>query len=478
MGISQREDILFLAQGIEQLAPDCFKEMGCQTVLDLCVWAMERLELYEQQGEFGLFYRKLLELAPVAEQNSLNSSQCKELLDAMKALQKEWLQTVSLVVYYSQKAQEEGLLLCEKLAAGAIPFRKGMVLPTEEPNPSVLRILLAGENEEVSVDGMDFYFTKNEFLTHAMSCNPRNIFDYDRIYLLGKLNRVAQCPETRIFIAGSSYAMVGVIEERMPRPAVNAAINAQDPYYSLLCVRKAVEVRPELDTIVMPLAYYFFFSDLSDHPSDYSLSVLSFVEVPVFQDRHGYGGALKTAPLGEEPDPVMDAIYPIRALRQQILDGLSTQLAQYPYFNDSYNPRPVGGMLRYRFMEKSDEQNFKGGAIRAQAHNQNYHMGHGRKNLRLLEEFLSEMEQQGRKVILFVPPVTDFYRHSVSREMQESYYQMVNPVVQRHACVFLDLFDSPEFDRTDFQDYDHLNAKGAEKLSRLLAEHCKEGDAR
>lgn len=478
--MNQKEDILILEQKME-----IFDQNNCETdilqeIFTLCLWAMERLDFYANLPSFISSYQLLMELSQIAEQETVDTAKligrCRlELLPVLKILQKDLLQEVPIQVYYTKAAQEEGLLLSDKISLGAKPFMKGFVLPSEEQRRTILQILIVGNGEKIpnELRGiLDFVFTRQEFIEHAMKCNPVNIFEYDRLYLSGKLNSLPTRPDIRILITGSSYAMVGLLEQAMPRPAINASVNAQDPYYSIQCAYKAISMRPEIDTILLPLAYYFFFSDLSDNPSDYELSILSFVNIPIFDDRHGYHGPLKTADLEMKPNPVMDSIYPIKTLRQQIVIGMSESLSRMAYFNDIFNPRPSGGMLSYQFIEKSDEQNRKGGSIRANAHNQSYNKKHGRQNLALLDEFLTTMKQEGRKVLLFVPPVTDFYRAAVSREMQDSYYRMVLPMVERHDCVFIDLFASVEFDRTDFQDYDHLNRKGAEKLSRILAGYC------
>ena len=104
---------------------------------------------------------------------------------------------------------------------------------------------------------------------------------------------------------------------------------------------------------------------------------------------------------------MIDAMCERTELQKQGEDLMAEKLSRLPYFNDTYKKRPPGGMLSYCFQEKTDEQNQKVGAIRAYSHNQNYHMGHGRKNLALLDEFLTQMDREKRRVILFVPPVTD-----------------------------------------------------------------------
>jgi hypothetical protein len=84
------------------------------------------------------------------------------------------------------------------------------------------------------------------------------------------------------------------------------------------------------------------------------------------------------------------------------------------------------------------------------------------------------MEELNKKVILFVPPATKFYRASISKDMVNSYNQLVLPVVEAHkCCTLINLFESDEFNENDFQDYDHLNINGANKLSEIIAKEIK-----
>jgi len=303
---------------------------------------------------------------------------------------------------------------------------------------------------------------------------PIDIFTYDRLYLMTKLQRIQKDKNTKVLIAGSSYSMVGVLESEMPVPAVNVAVNAQDLYYSLLSARVALNLDDGIDTIVLSCAYYFFFSDMEDSPSDYMLSVLSKVNYPVYKKLHGYEGPLQELYHGRDDEPVYDCFVSLESVRDYYQQVLMRNIQYHSYYNN-YNVRPMGGMLSFDFKEKTDEQNFAGGKIRASAHNKNFNMERGKRNIKVLEEFLREMEKANKKVILFIPPVTKFYRNGVSEEMKQAYETFVFPIVQKYSCCkLLDLFASEQFGVSDFQDYDHLNLYGAKKLSELLVQEIKE----
>ena len=259
----------------------------------------------------------------------------------------------------------------------------------------------------------------------------------------------------------------------MPYPSSNVGVNAQDLYYSLLSAKEAIERSDKLDTIVMSFAYYFFFSNMNDNPSDYQLAVLSKVNYPVYKKLQGYKGELLPIYSKASEIPIYEAIVDISIVRDIYHNAVMRDLENMAYFNN-INVRPEGGMLSYKFIEKSDEQNFAAGKARANGHNGNFNLDRGLYNQNLLDKFLDNMEELGKKVILFVPPATKFYRAGISEEMINSYNQLVIPVINKHkCCTFINLFESDKFNEHDFQDYDHLNINGANKLSEIITSYIK-----
>lgn len=255
----------------------------------------------------------------------------------------------------------------------------------------------------------------------------------------------------------------------MPRPAANLAINAQDPYFAFLSVETAKKACKRVDTAVIAGGYYFWHTDMSDNPSDYYKSVLTRANYPVLKKLHNYKGELPAPMRHSQTDPFMEKLFDFRRLCEKDNDRISTILADLAYFNSEINPRPVNGMLQYPFREQSDETNDKAAKSRAQAHNGNFSPKHLEDNMRLLSNFLLQMKKKRVRVILLVPPVTKFYRPHSAPELRGTMYESLEPIKKGFDFTFLDLFDSPDFDVSDFQDYDHLNDKGAEKLSKLVA---------
>jgi hypothetical protein len=320
-------------------------------------------------------------------------------------------------------------------------------------------------------DKADIAITYNELKERAQACFPIDSFVYDRLYLSGKLNALSSNRKnTSVLLGGSSYAMVGLIENLMPRPAVNLAVNAQDPYFALLSAERAKESAKKIDTIIITGGYYFWHFDLSDNPSSYTKSVLTRTNYPVLKDLHNYTGDLPPALLRGVKEPLFESIFDFNAMCEDIYGKVSERLAFLSYFNNEIHKRPPNGMLNFPFREQNDELNYKAAKARAGAHNGQYNITRLENNLKLLSEFMLKMNSKNVRVLLIIPPVTVFYRHHSDLGLKETFYERLEPLKRELGVEVIDLFESTDFDVSDFQDYDHLNDSGAKKLSLIAAQ--------
>jgi hypothetical protein len=361
--------------------------------------------------------------------------------------------------------------LCINKATPTVIVRDGYAkIPDTDENSIHISLSLEPETLDELEYKIDVNLTTKELFKRAEFCFPMDTFDYDRLYLSGKLQSLSTSRnDTSIILAGSSYAMVGLKESLMPRPAVNLAVNAQDPYFTFLSVKNAKKYCSKIDTIVIAGGYYFWHTDMSDNPSDYYKSVLTRTNYPVLKKLHNYDGEILPQMLQSSFDPFLEKVFDLSRIYKKEYNRISLRLAALEYYNPEFNKRPANGMLTYPFREQIDEINDKAAETRAQAHNRNFNRSHLEENIREFSELLTQMEKKRVKVIILIPPATKFYRKHSSPDLRETLYESLEPVKNDHDFTFLDLFDSPDFDLEDFQDYDHLYTVGAEKLSGIVA---------
>lgn len=463
--------ILCITQLIERFNSNDATELF-NIVQETSEWLTKSVRNIAELNSFNDVQKELLSLAQyIVTGKTLTRRSCNKLITELKNMQKEMLSKIQIVLFVTPTIE---LNFNSNIKKIVIDDQEKCIDIAYE-NKEELKYLLYMNNEEVSLElenAVDIVLTFEDLLEGANECFPIDAFTYDRLYMTAKLNKI-QKENSRILLAGSSYTMVGLLEDKMPYPASNVGVNAQDLYYAMLSAKEAIERSDKLDTIVMSFAYYFFFSNMNDNPSDYQLAILSKVNYPVYKKLQGYKGELLPIYSKAKEIPIYEAILDISLVRYIYHKAIMRDLESMPYFN-RINERPAGGMLSYNFREKNDEQNFAAGKARANGHNGSFNLDRGLYNKKLLDKFLDNMEELNKKVILFVPPATKFYRAGISADMVNAYNQLVMPVVNSHkCCTFIDLFESDKFNENDFQDYDHLNINGANKLSEIIATYIK-----
>lgn len=446
-------------------------QSGADSAQELYNWCTDNYTALNVQTAFLSLYdplEKLMrrldasETVSMREYNGLRAPLVEQLAN--------WIDNVKIRLFLQDGTPSPvSLGVRKEFSATVVKGSYGMIPDASDDS---IHVLLAATPEtlEDTTGKIDAIITVHELFGRARYCFPVDIFDYDRLYLSGKLQSLSSSRnDVSVVLGGSSYAMVGFREDLMPRPATNLAVNAQDPYFAFLAAETAKKACKKIDAVVIAGGYYFWHTDMSDNPSDYYKSVLTRVNYPILKSLHNYKGEMLSPMQQSQSDPFMEKIFDFQRLCEKENNKISARLATLAYYNAEINPRPANGMLQYPFREQSDEINDKAAKTRAQAHNGNFNLKHLEDNMRILSNFLLQMKKKHVRVILLVPPVTKFYRPYSMPELRETLYEALEQVKKEFEFTFLDLFDSPDFDVFDFQDYDHLNAIGAEKLSKLVA---------
>lgn len=439
------------------------------TVQEVSGWLAGSVKIIGELNSFNGVERELISVAEaIVQGKSVTGRLCYNLKQALINMQEEMVNKFDVVIFVTDKVRlkfnKDVKVIATQNESDCIDTAYGM--------KNELKYLIYKKGEAVSeelMNAVDIVLNLEELIGAVSECYPIDIFTYDRLYLNAKLNRIKE-QQSEILITGSSYAMVGLLEDEMPKSASNVAVNAQDLYYSLLSVKEAIKRSSKLGTIVMPISYYFFFTNMADKPSDYMQNVLSKVNYPVYNNLHGYTGKLLPLYNKVMKSPLYERLVNFEEVRDMYYEAVKRDLENLPYYNP-INVRPTGGLLSYDFKEKSNEQNFASAKVRANAHNSIFDIDKGMANQKLLDRFLDNMEELEKRVIFFIPPTTKFYKKWVLPEMVQVYNKLVVDTINKHmCCTLIDLFNSEYFSEADFQDYDHLNSNGAKKLSKIIAE--------
>lgn len=150
-------------------------------------------------------------------------------------------------------------------------------------------------------------------------------------------------------------------------------------------------------------------------------------------------------------------------------------MADREYFNEAF-AMPVYGGLQFDFRELSEEARRESAKITAEL-NERIVTESGYREVRsCLEDFLPDMRARGVRVVFFVPPMTKYLYEAYSESLKRDFAERIVPIFEPYENVrLLDLSCSDCFCDEDFLDYEHLNEKGAVKLTALLSDEVKEG---
>jgi len=420
-------------------------------VQNISSWISGSVYILGELKAFNEVQKELIDLAQyIVTGKSLTIRSCSKLINSLKNMQKEMISKVKIVVFVTPNISIEFNDTIKKIVMESQDECIGVAYDMKDE----LKYLLYKNNEDISFElknAVDIVLTFEDLLEASNNCFPIDIFTYDRLYLKAKLNKIEK-EDIKILITGDSYPISGLLEDRMPYSSVNIGANGQDLYYTLISVKEAISRSDTLETIIIPLPYYMFFSDMTYDKSNYTKEAFSKVIYPVYKKKHGFEGELLPVYTKEKEYPIYDAIVDIGKIRDIYHNALTHELKGMSYYN-KINPRKVN----YNFSEKSDEENFSEAVEYVKQHNKCFDLDRGVYNQKLLDKFLDNMEELNKKIIFFVPPVTKFYKGTILPDMINSYNQLVVPIIKEHSCAtFIDLSDLDDFSIRDFENFDKL----------------------
>ena len=92
------------------------------------------------------------------------------------------------------------------------------------------------------------------------------------------------------------------------------------------------------------------------------------------------------------------------------------------------------------------------------------------ESMEILNSFAEFCNQKNVRMILLATPTYHTYREKLNKEQLNKMVETMDRFVAEHDnCRYINWSDNPDFVTEDFFDADHLNEKGAKKLSEKLA---------
>ena len=326
----------------------------------------------------------------------------------------------------------------------------------------------------------DLLLDDKEIMEELYKRYPFDYAEYNYLYVRAEFQRM-QNEKVKCAVCGLSYTQYGIIKENMPINTVNLSVTGQDIPYSLLMGKKALEIQPEINTFLIPMAYYQGYYDISADTALIHQDIVRKVDIPFLKEKRNY---INIAQEKSENNilTVYDKICDFELMHEIWQEQIVNKLIGKEYFNEIY-VEPCFGGLNFNFKNLTEEERWVS-AQKTAGLNERVVTEEGYQEVKkYLKLLLPELTKDNRKVIFFVPPMTKYLYAAYSSKLKSDFEEQIVLFLEKFENVeFLDLGCDSHFTDDDFGDFEHLNHNGGIKLTSILSEKLinsqrKENDA-
>lgn len=425
------------------------------------------LGLYSEWKNNSIINENLLEIIKVLNDNQeyfYDLDEYAVLLNSLDGLEKAQgdvqIENVKLALLYliNRLTKDYQFDVAEE-----IPFAK------EYTKKNRINLISVGD---FSSEKADVVITDDELIGAMNEKYPMDGILYNRLFIESKLNKVKR-QQVKCIVAGLSYTQYGILEKEMPVNTANVSVTGQDIPYSILMAKKCLELNNSINTVIIPMTYYQGFYDMSSDDATIHVEVMSRINIPLLWNARNYQGQVIWSGYKErETLEFYEEISDLEKLCEVRDQELVSFLEEEDYFNSFNRPNRYGG-LKFDFLRLSEQERYESARITAELNERVCTLEAGKEIYEIVNDFLNQMTKENKRVIFFVPPMTDYLYKAYHQELREAYYEKIVPIMKEFNNVtFIDLAEDERFNEYDFSDFEHLNISGAHKLTRILAEYC------
>lgn len=329
-------------------------------------------------------------------------------------------------------------------------------------------LIVISQNDKLIEDLSDYNIIIYEKFLEKILSNIILEYEYnhDYYYLKNALSYAMKSNITTL-ISGSSYGAFG-IDMSLIKNAVNLSSISQDLYYSQALLKLVCENNVNIKNIVLCVGYYCFFPDLSKTKNLNELSRISKVYKPLLNDVHN---CVLLPPSSKQlyESNIIDIKF--------ILDRYTCDEYLKGFFHKDRPRKNFASKIwddkSKSWKELSNDEKINAGEKRAELHNRNIKRESSLKeNIVLFQNFVNFCTNKKINLLVVVTPSTSYYRNCLENKFKLQFYDILFKV--KGTVHLLDLSDDESFVDDDFNDTDHLNDIGAQKLTSIVVETLKE----
>lgn len=281
--------------------------------------------------------------------------------------------------------------------------------------------------------------------------------NYEFNFVHSNLEKAMNDKSNEVIITGMSYSLHGVNTELLWRKGVKLCWASQDIYYDYLLTKKAVDRNENIKYCIIGMAYFSFDIDLSQLKTQTYL--IDRIYYPLLEDSHHY------TPSETYASPVgISQIERFLMIQNEFSDmellksfASAASLLMSSELHDSIWNRPCENLPLEWLGQK-----------RSRLHSKHSYPETRLENMQILRSMLTMLSEKGIKPIIVVFPTSGSYAPYLNPELKSRFYQLINELQEVYNFSVYDYFESELFNQFDFADTDHLNKKGAAKMTSIL----------
>ncbi len=253
----------------------------------------------------------------------------------------------------------------------------------------------------------------------------------------------------QVLVLGSSQALHGINPDYFSYKGFNAANNSQSLYYDTQIALKYLDCMKHLKCVILTVSYFALWNQLEDLPEDWRDSFYYY-----FWDIRYPGLKMMNA-----KNYSLIMLYGTQNALQYTLEGFHQDLAK------DMNPN---GWIKIDTIPNNPQISDESGKKRVAFHDKIRHEKRFAENIALLQQFILECKQRHIDVAFITPPVYQTYYKYTTQSVIKKNNEAINTLCKTYGCRYFDYFNDSRFTFNEFNDNDHLNCRGAEKLSKII----------
>ena len=244
-------------------------------------------------------------------------------------------------------------------------------------------------------------------------------------------------------ILGSSHTHLGINPAYLDSKSYNLAFIGESIDLTSKVYQNFEENLDNIKTIIFPISYHTFYSP--------GLSKKWIKNYSIYYD-------IKISDLPVDNLEILNRDF--KTIKDDIFNY---------YFKGQDSIYMQSDVLGWRYGMGSNTKNYESAAKKTLIRHTHKDNGQVEKNFDKLLDLIKVWNSSNKKVILITTPLHEAYARGMNRIQWQKTIEKAEFLAREYdGVVYFNFYDDKRFKEDDFKDGDHLNSKGAKKITQIL----------